>query len=247
MTICINENKEINGREAALKGAWLIQNTLKEKGSARIILATGSSQFEMLNELIAADIDWSKVEIFHLDEYIGISVNHNASFRKYLKERFEAKVSNLKAFHYIEGDAENLNAELDRINRLISRDVIDVAFVGIGENGHLAFNDPPADFETEVPYIVVNLDEKCRKQQLNEGWFSSLENVPLHAISMSVRQIMKSTYIINTVPDVRKAEAVSCSVNGQVSNLCPASILQKHEHCYSYFDRESASLLRFDQ
>ncbi|WP_230391663.1 6-phosphogluconolactonase [Oceanispirochaeta sp. M2] len=148
MTICINENKETNGKEAALKGGLLIQKTLNEKGSARIILATGASQFEMISELIKADIDWSKVEVFHLDEYIGIPESHKASFRKYLKERFEAKVSNLKAFHYIKGDAENLDEELSRINGLISRDIIDVAFVGIGENAHLAFNDPPADFET---------------------------------------------------------------------------------------------------
>lgn len=247
MTICINENKETNGKEAALRGGLLIQKTLDKKGSARIILATGASQFEMISELIKADIDWSKVEVFHLDEYIGIPESHKASFRKYLKERFEAKVSNLKAFHYIQGDAENLDGELSRINGLISSDIIDVAFVGIGENAHLAFNDPPADFETEIPYLVVNLDEECRKQQLNEGWFSSLDDVPRQAVSMSVRQIMKSTYIINTVPDKRKAAAVSCSVNGKINKKCPASILQLHENCYSFFDRESASLLRFDE
>jgi len=247
MNICIHENKDDNGREAALKGASFIRNTLAEKGHASIILATGASQFEMLNHLIETDIDWSKVEIFHLDEYIGIPDTHPASFRKYLKERFENKVKDLKAFHYVNGDAPEINEEIKRLNALISEHSIDVAFVGIGENGHLAFNDPPADFETESPYLVVNLDEACRKQQLNEGWFPTLEDVPAQAVSMGIKQILKSTHIINTVPDLRKARAVAGTVTGEISNMCPASILQTHGSCYCYFDRDSASQLSFIQ
>ena len=245
MNICIQENKEDNGREAALKGAYFINKVLDEKGHASIILATGASQFEMLNNLIEAEIDWSKIEIFHLDEYIGIPVTHPASFRKYLKERFENRVKGLKAFHYVNGDAQDLDGEIKRLSNLISNTVIDVAFVGIGENGHLAFNDPPADFETESPYLVVDLDEKCRNQQFGEGWFPTLADVPQRAISMGIKQIMKSTHIINTVPDKRKADAVHDAVLGEVSNLCPASILQTHNSCYYYFDREAASRLTF--
>jgi len=247
MNICINETREINGREAALKGAYLIKKILSEQDSAAIILATGASQFELISNLITMDIDWSRIEIFHLDEYIDIPVSHPASFRKYLKERFADRVPSLKAFHYINGDSQDKNSEISRINELISRQPIDVAFVGIGENGHLAFNDPPADFETEVPYLIVQLDSECRKQQFDEGWFESLNEVPEQAISMSIRQIMKSTHIINTVPDTRKARAVTGAVLGDVSNLCPASILQKHKSCFTYLDRNSASLLSFIQ
>ena len=241
MTISISEDKTVCGREAALKGSCLIRKILKEKGRASIILATGASQFEMLRQLVLEDLDWSKITVFHLDEYIGIPATHGASFRKYLKERFEEKVKDLKDFHYIQADAADLEGELKRLNGLISQTTIDVAFIGIGENGHIAFNDPPADFDVEDPYIVVDLDEACRRQQYGEGWFASLEDVPARAVSMSVKQIMKSTHIINTVPDARKADAVACSLNGEVSNLCPASILQTHASCFSFFDRDSAA------
>jgi len=183
MNISINETREINGREAALKGAYLINKILSEQDSAAIILATGASQFELISNLITMDIDWCRIEIFHLDEYIDIPVSHPASFRKYLKERFADRVPSLKAFHYINGDSQDKNSEISRINELISRQPIDVAFVGIGENGHLAFNDPPADFETEVPYLIVQRDSECRKQQFDEGWFESLNEVPEQAIS----------------------------------------------------------------
>jgi len=230
------------GAAAARKGAELISKTLKEKGSASIILATGASQFEMLGELVKAEVDWSKVTVFHLDEYIGIPDTHPASFRKYLKERFADLVSPA-AFYAIDGETDP-EGTCTRLGAIIGKQAIDVAFVGIGENAHLAFNDPPADFDTTEPFIVVELDEACRRQQLGEGWFPSLQAVPVKAISMSVRQILKSKAIICTVPDARKAEAVRKAVEGEVSPEAPASILQGHPFTWLYLDRESSSLLR---
>jgi glucosamine-6-phosphate deaminase len=180
--------------------------------------------------------------MFHLDEYIKLPVTHSASFRKYLQERFISKVSSLKATCLINGETDP-EQECERLGRLITAHTVDVAFVGIGENGHLAFNDPPADFETETPYIVVNLDAACRKQQMGEGWFKSIADVPQKAISMSVRQIMKSKNIICSVPDERKAIAVKNCLEQAVSNLYPASILQTYANCTVYLDKASASLL----
>jgi len=237
----VSDNKAAMGLAAATKGIELIDRTLEEKGKASIILATGASQFEMLSELVKADMDWSKVTVFHLDEYIGIPVTHPASFRKYLKERFVDLVSPA-TFHAIDGEVDP-QGECDRLGEIIREHAIDVAFVGIGENAHLAFNDPPADFETEEPYIVVDLDLVCRKQQLGEGWFPSLEAVPEKAISMSVRQIMKAKSIICTVPDQRKAEAVKKTLEGEVRAEVPASILTTHKDAWMFLDRESASLL----
>lgn len=241
MIIVKSSSKLELGKQAAIKGASLIRQAIHTNGEANIIVATGASQFEMLNELIKQDVDWSKVTAFHLDEYIGISEKHPASFRKYLKERFVGKVS-LKTFHYVNGETEP-QKECVRLHEIISKHPIDVAFVGIGENGHLAFNDPPADFETEVPYLAVNLDEKCRLQQMGEGWFPTLEDVPAQAISMSVKQIMKSKAIICSVPDKRKAEAVKGSVEGDVTTMVPASILQQHQATWLYLDEDSAVLL----
>jgi len=243
MTISISQNPKKLGNVAGAVAAELIRNAIAAKGAAHIILATGASQFETINQLIAEkDIDWSKVVMFHLDEYIGITVTHPASFRKYLQERFLQKVPPLKAACLISGEGDP-ETECKRIGDLISRHPIDVALVGIGENGHLAFNDPPADFDTETPYIVVELDESCRKQQLGEGWFASLEEVPRLAISMSIRQIMKSTCIICSVPDSRKATAVKNTLEQPVSNLYPASILRSHRDCRFYLDKYSAELL----
>lgn len=239
----LNTKKEL-GKKSALQAAKKIKNAIQKNGAANIILATGASQFETLNSLVMqTDIDWSKVTMFHLDEYVGIPETHPASFRKYLKERFVEKISPLKAAYFIEGDKADLNEECNRLNRIISRHPVDVALVGIGENGHLAFNDPPADFDTEVPYLVVELDEACRKQQMGEGWFDTIEDVPKKAISMSIQQIMKSKSIICSVPDKRKANAVKNCLKGDISNLHPASILQKHPDCTVYLDTESASLL----
>ena len=243
MEVIIKENKQLSGAAAAQLAARGIQNAITKNGKANIILATGASQFEMLQELVQQDIDWSKVTAFHLDEYVGIALSHPASFRKYLKDRFVDQVDGLKQFHYIDAEGD-VQAECDRLSGLIAACSIDVACVGIGENGHLAFNDPPADFDTDVPYIVVELDDACRRQQLGEGWFPSFEDVPQQAISMSIRQIMKSKIIVNTVPDQRKAEAVRNTLQGQISNLVPASILQKHPDCSLFLDNEAASLLK---
>jgi len=245
MEINLFEYKEAMGEAAARQGAALINASLGEKGSACIILATGASQFEMLGELVKAPIDWSRVTVFHLDEYIGIPDTHPASFRKYLKERF-ADLVPVGTFHYIDGEADP-ESECRRLGEEIRKHEVDVAFVGIGENGHLAFNDPPADFETEEPYLVVDLDLQCRQQQLGEGWFPSLEAVPGKAISMSVRQILKSRTILCTVPDGRKARAVQQAVEGAVVPEVPASILQTHPHTKLYLDRESAALLRSER
>jgi glucosamine-6-phosphate deaminase len=242
MKIAIVEDKIQVGIKAAQKGIEFLKQAIQTKGFAHIIVATGVSQFEMLNELIKAEIDWSKVTGFHLDEYIGIDENHPASFRKYLKERLVDKV-NLKDFHYLNGEIDP-KTECRRVGKIIDENQIDVAFVGIGENGHLAFNDPPADFEIETPYLVVNLDEKCRLQQLGEGWFETLESVPKNAISMSVRHIMKSNAIICTVPDERKAEAVRNTVEGAVSPYVPASILREHSNVWLFLDKPAASLLK---
>ena len=231
------------GAAAAAQAADTIQQAIGEKDRANIILATGTSQFETIKSLTSSSIDFSKVTMFHLDEYIGLAADHSASFRKYLKERFVDKVPALKAVHFVEGDAENPQQECQRLGEIITKHPIDVALIGIGENGHLAFNDPPADFETEQPYIIVELDEKCRAQQMGEGWFETLEQVPCRAISMSIRQIMKSASLIVSVPDKRKAEAVKNALEGEVTNICPASILQTHPNCKIFLDAEASSLL----
>jgi glucosamine-6-phosphate deaminase len=237
-----NDIKEL-GKAAGKAAAEFIKQSISKNGTAAIILATGTSQFETLNQLIAEPgIEWSKVVMFHLDEYIGLSESHPASFRKYLKERFIERVPTLKAVYLINGEGDAWQ-ECSRLGKLIQQHSIDVALVGIGENGHLAFNDPPADFETEQPYIVVNLDEPCRKQQLGEGWFDTLEDVPKKAISMSIKQILKSRHIICSVPDRRKASAVKNCLEQPVSNLYPASILQTHPDCTLFLDKASAALL----
>jgi len=243
MKVIIADNPKELGQAAGTAAAALIRQAIEENGSANIILATGTSQFETLNQLVSEPgIDWSKVVMFHLDEYIGLPVTSKASFRKYLHERFIERLSSLKAAHLINGEGD-AKAECDRLGKLITEHPIDVALVGIGENGHLAFNDPPADFETEAPYIIVALDEPCRKQQLGEGWFDTFEDVPHHAISMSVKQIIKSKHIICSVPDHRKAIAVKNSLEQPVNNLYPASILQLNSNCIYFLDKPSAALL----
>jgi glucosamine-6-phosphate deaminase len=243
MEIVIAANKNDLGHQAARLGAAAIRDAIARRGSAAIIVATGASQFATLAALIEADVDWSKVTGFHLDEYLELPITHPASFRKYLKERFVDRVP-LAAFHYVNGEAADPKAECRRLGELISRHPIDVAFVGIGENGHLAFNDPPADFVTDEAYLVVNLDDACRRQQFGEGWFPTLEAVPRRAISMSVRQILKSNEIVCSVPDERKAEAVRGAVEGPVTPDCPASVLQKHSRMTLLLDPASASLLK---
>ncbi len=243
MRIIVMQDPSELGREAGRMAAQTIRHSIEKRGEANLILATGTSQFETLNQLTKEEIDWSRVVMFHLDEFIGLSESSPASFRRYLKERFIQKVAPLKEIHFLNGEGEPLK-ECMRLKGIIGKITIDLALVGIGENGHLGFNDPPADFETEEPFIVVELDEKCRQQQFGEGWFKSINDVPRTAITMSIKQIMKSSQIICSVPDNRKAVAVKESFDNPVSNLFPASILQTHNNCYCFLDKSSSALLR---
>ena len=243
MDVRVFDTKAELGRAAAADAAALLRAAIARNGQAHVIAATGASQFEFLDALTAIpDIDWAEVVGFHLDEYVGLPETHPASFRRYLKQRLVSRV-HPGAFHYIEGDAADPRVEARRVGRLLRAATIDVAFVGIGENGHLAFNDPPADFETEEPYLVVSLDDACRRQQLGEGWFASLEDVPAQAISMSVRQILKAERILCVVPDERKARAVRDCLTEEIGPRHPASILRTHPLTTLYLDRASASLL----
>ena len=245
MNTHIYSDKQQTGKEAAALGAKYIRAAIKDKGLANIIVATGASQFEMLSHLVnEPDIAWNKVTGFHLDEYVGVGITHPASFRLYLWKRFVSKLAlPLKEFHYVNGES-NAQKECDRLGEIIGQHPIDVAFVGIGENGHLAFNDPPADFETEKAFLVVNLDENCRKQQMGEGWFAAFNDVPKQAISMSCGQIMKSAVVICTAPDERKARAIQACVEGPVTNTMPGSILQKHAKYDLFLDAASAARLK---
>lgn len=243
MKINIKHAPQESGIAAGKAAAELIKSAIAASGQANIIIATGASQFYTLAQLITEkEIDWSKVVMFHLDEYIGLPESSPASFRRYIKERFLEKLPALKAAYLVNGEADPTE-ECARLNQIISQRTIDVALVGIGENGHLAFNDPPADFKTELPYIIVQLDEQCRAQQYNEGWFPSVQEVPEKAISMSIKQICKSKHLICSIPDKRKARAVKDCLEGPVSNLYPASILQLHADCSFFLDHISASLL----
>jgi len=244
MEIVIAADVNDLGRRAAAHGAERIRDAISARGKASIVVATGASQFTVLAELVKSPgIDWSKVTGFHLDEYIGLPISHPASFRRYLQERFVSQVP-IGAFHYVDGEATDPLTECRRLGDLIAGRAIDVAFIGIGENGHLAFNDPPADFETETPFLMVDLDDACRRQQFGEGWFPTMDAVPRRAISMSVRQILKSTCIICSVPDERKAVAVRGALEGPVTPDCPASILQQHPDATIFLDPPAASLLK---
>lgn len=243
MDIHIFPDKDSMGRAAAERAARGLREAIQARGSANLILATGASQFEMLAYLVQQPVDWPRVTVFHLDEYIGLPETHPASFRRYLKERFAENVP-VGAFHYVDGEAADPRAECARLGALIRQHPVDVACIGIGENGHLAFNDPPADFDTGAPYLVVELDEACRRQQLGEGWFPNLDAVPRQAISMSIRQILASQHIVCTVPDARKAQAVQAALEGPVTNLLPSSILQTHLSCDIFLDEPAAGLLK---
>ncbi|MHA1158973.1 MAG: glucosamine-6-phosphate deaminase [Alphaproteobacteria bacterium] len=233
------------GAAAATTGAAAVRDAISRAGAATIILATGTSQLDMLDSLVRAHgIDWPKVTCFHLDEYVGLPSTHEASFRRYLQERFVDRLSGVKAFHRINGEAPDPIAETARLDRLSAAAHVDVAFLGIGENGHLAFNDPPADFDTDKPYLIVTLDEACRRQQQGEGWFDSFDDVPRQAITMSIRQILRSRKLVVTVPDARKAKAVQHAVEGELTNRVPASILRTHADCSLFLDPESSKLLK---
>ena len=244
MRVEIYDSKREAAGAAAARAAEIIRGAIGERGEARVVAATGASQFEFLDELTAKpDIEWRRVVFFHLDEYVGLPETHPASFRKYLKERIDGRVRP-GAFHFIEGDAPDPRAECVRLAGLISARAVDAAFVGIGENGHLAFNDPPADFETEEPYLVVDLDEECRRQQVGEGWFKEIDEVPRRAISMSVAQILKARNVVCVVPDLRKARAVRDCLELEVSPMRPASALRRHGGAILYLDADSASLIQ---
>ncbi len=230
-------------RAAAAHARETIRAAIAARGSARIVAATGTSQIEFLRILTAADgIDWPRVEMFHLDEYVGLPIAHPASFRKYLRERLIGP-SGVTKYHLLDGERDPERAAAETGAMLAERDP-DVAFVGIGENGHLAFNDPPADFATDRPYLIVTLDEACRRQQVGEGWFADISEVPTQAISMSIRQILKAQEIIAVVPDARKAKAVHACLEGEVSPMAPASILRRHARAAIYLDRDSAAQLQ---
>jgi len=230
------------GEASARQAAGAVRRAISERGRARIVAATGASQFEFLNALIKTPgIDWAKVEMFHLDEYVGLPITHPASFRKYLLERL-IEPAGIVDYHLLDGEADP-NEVCKSLGEEISASPVDVAFVGIGENGHLAFNDPPADFETDEPYIVVDLDEACRRQQVGEGWFASLDDVPKQAISMTVKQILKAREIVCIAPDARKAQAVKNCFENEISPQFPASILRAHGDTIVYLDTESSSLL----
>lgn len=238
----IFDDKRSLSASAAAHAANTIRRAIAERGQARIVVATGASQVEFLAALTQTEnIGWSRVEMFHLDEYVGLPITHPASFRKYLLERLISKTG-ITRYHLLDGEADPIEVARS-VGKLLQSAPIDIAFAGIGENGHLAFNDPPADFQTEVPYLIVNLDEACRLQQVGEGWFASFSEVPAQAISMSVRQILNAKEILSVVPDARKAAAVKHCLEEEISPMAPASILRTHPAATIYLDRDSASLL----
>jgi glucosamine-6-phosphate deaminase len=242
MEIKTFNDKRTLGDIAAEHAAVSIRRAIEQRGQARIIAATGAAQFEFLETLTTLpNIDWSRVEMFHLDEYVGLPETHPASFRRFLRERLIQKAG-IANYHLLDGE-QNPAEVIRKVSQALQAAPVDVAFVGIGENGHLAFNDPPADFETEAPYLLVKLDEACRRQQMGEGWFASLKEVPEEAISMSVRQVLKAKEIICIVPDARKANAVKACLEGEISPMAPASILRTHPHTTLYLDQHSAALL----
>jgi len=242
MVIKVYDDKASLGRAAAEQAAISLRNAIQNTSRARIIAATGASQFEFLDALTAMPgVDWPRVEMFHLDEYIGLPVSHPASFRKYLLERLIHKTG-ITRYHFLDGHGNVLEV-IRKVAAELTAAPVDIAFVGIGENGHLAFNDPPADFQTEEPYIIVDLDEPCRRQQVGEGWFASLRDVPARAISMTVQQILKAKEILVVVPDARKAQAVKSCLEGEITPMAPASILRKHANTTIFLDKLSSALL----
>ncbi len=244
MPLHIYPSKKQTSAAAAEKGAAVLRSILNERDEAGLVVATGASQFDLFDALVSEpDVEWHRVVGFHLDEYVGVPITHPASFRNYLWSRFVKRLPTpMKGFHFIHGD-DDPEAEINRLNALIDQYTIHLGFIGIGENGHIAFNDPPADFETTAPYHQVTLDAACRKQQMNEGWFPSLNEVPQQAISMSIHHITNIQTLICTVPETRKARAVRYALEGPVTADVPASILQMHPNCHFFLDDESASLL----
>jgi glucosamine-6-phosphate deaminase len=246
MELKVFKDKVSLGKAAADQAANAIHSAINEKGHARIIAATAASQLQFLDALTQAPgIDWKRVEVFHLDEYIGLPITHPGSFRKMLMEQLVQKTG-ITNYHLLHGDVDPVEV-VRRESQALASAPIDITFLGVGENGHIAFNDPPADFETEEPYLIVSLDEACRCQQVGEAWFADISQVPKNAISMSVRQILKAKEILAVVPDTRKAEAVKACFEGEISPMAPASILRLHPNTTIYLDTNSASLLTIPQ
>ena len=242
MVLKVFKDKSSLGEAAAEQASTAIRRAIRDQGRARVIAATAASQLEFLNALTKApDIDWQKVELFHLDEYIGLPITHPGSFRKMLLEQLVQKTG-VKKYHLLDGDGDAPEV-VRRASAALASAPVDIAFLGIGENGHIAFNDPPANFETNEPYLIVNLDEACRRQQVGEAWFADISQVPKQAISMSVRQIMKTKEILAVVPDTRKAQAIKACFEGEISPMAPASILRRHPNATIYLDKNSAALL----
>lgn len=241
INISVSSTAVENGRKAAIKIAEIINKAIAEKGHARIVLSTGASQFEMFDVLVKLDVDWSKVEMFHLDEYVDLPETHIASFRKYLKERF-VNVVHPKAAHFVIGEGD-IKKNIEELTKELRKDEIDVGVIGIGENGHIAFNDPPADFDAKEAYRVVNLDHKCRMQQVGEGWFATEDDVPKHAISMLPGQIMSCKTIVSVVPHAVKAKAIYDTITQPVNNMVPATLMKTHPEWYLFIDDDSASML----
>lgn len=244
MNITLSENARELGQRAADLTARLLNETLAAKGSARLVLSTGASQFETLEALIQKDIDWSKIEVFHLDEYVDLPITHPASFRKYIKERFADHV-HPKAVYYVNTE-DNLEENIRQLTEELRSAPIDVALIGIGENGHIAFNDPPADFENKNAYILVKLDAKCRNQQLGEGWFKTLEEVPRQAVSMTVYQIMEAKAIVSSVPHAVKAQAIHDTLTNELTPNVPATMLKTHPNWHLFVDKNSAALVELN-
>lgn len=248
MRVVLCDDKASLAESAANLGAWWIKEAIRKRGKAVIVLSTGLSQLDMLSRLVEQDIPWEKVEAFHVDEYVGLSETDKASFRSYLKTYFVSKVPTLGAMHYIDGNAPDVEKEIERLNALIAHTSVDVAFIGVGENGHIAFNDPPtAKIQTEEPFIQVTLADRCRKQQVTEGWFPKMDAVPQQAITMSVRQVLKARKIIATVPDLRKAKAVAMCLFDEASPFAPCAMLRWHNGCDLFIDRPSATLVFGDR
>ncbi len=241
ITVTIADSPQQLGQKAAKKIAALLGEAIAASGEARIILSTGASQFETMEALIQSDVDWSKVEMFHLDEYVDLPESHPASFRKYLKERFVSKVG-LKAAHFVSGEGD-VEANIAALNAELRKKPVDVGVIGIGENGHIAFNDPPADFDTEEPYKVVVLDDRCKQQQVGEGWFRTIADVPVTAITMTPRQILSCKHIVSSVPHAVKAEAVYNTLTKALDPMIPATLLKTHPDWNLFIDRESAGKL----
>ncbi len=239
MKILIFDNPVELGQTAAAQCATIINEAIANKGKARIALSTGASQFDTIKALTESDIDWSKVEMFHLDEYIGLPESHQASFRKYLKERFLSKV-NIRQAYLVDGE-DDPQKVMAYLSTEIRKEPIDLGVIGIGENAHIAFNDPPADFDTKEAYICVTLDDACKQQQVREGWFVTLDDVPKQAISMSVYQIMQCRQIVSCVPYAVKAKAIKDMMDSPLTNSVPATMLKEHPSITLYLDNDSAS------